>query len=95
MALGLSSPQQGCLAHLSDSHRLFVCFFFCISPFSVVPIPPSGELRITDVTHSAMQLDWDPAPGAVRKYIITYKPDEGESKEVKSNSSAFGDICPF
>uniref|UniRef100_A0A673M0A5 Collagen alpha-1(XII) chain n=1 Tax=Sinocyclocheilus rhinocerous TaxID=307959 RepID=A0A673M0A5_9TELE len=49
-----------------------------------LPIPPSGELRITDVTHSTMQLDWDPAPGAVRKYIITYKPEDGESKEVKS-----------
>lgn len=89
MAVGLSSPQQGCLAHLSDSHRLsvFFCFFFCISPLSVVPIPPSGELRITDVTHSTMQLDWDAAPGAVRKYIITYKPEEGELKEVRSNSS--------
>uniref|UniRef100_A0A673M076 Collagen alpha-1(XII) chain n=1 Tax=Sinocyclocheilus rhinocerous TaxID=307959 RepID=A0A673M076_9TELE len=48
-----------------------------------LPIPPSGELRITDVTHSTMQLDWDPAPGAVRKYIITYKPEDGESKELE------------
>uniref|UniRef100_A0A8C1FJ93 Collagen alpha-1(XII) chain n=1 Tax=Cyprinus carpio carpio TaxID=630221 RepID=A0A8C1FJ93_CYPCA len=48
-----------------------------------LPTPPSGELRITDVTHSTMQLDWDPAPGAVRKYIITYKPDEGELKELE------------
>uniref|UniRef100_A0A672RGL2 Collagen alpha-1(XII) chain n=1 Tax=Sinocyclocheilus grahami TaxID=75366 RepID=A0A672RGL2_SINGR len=49
-----------------------------------LPIPPSGELRITEVTHSTMQLDWDPSPGAVRKYIITYKPEDGELKEVKS-----------
>jgi len=48
-----------------------------------VPLPESGELRITDVTHSTMQLDWDASPGAVRKYIITYKPDEGEAKEVR------------
>ncbi|XP_016340926.1 collagen alpha-1(XII) chain-like [Sinocyclocheilus anshuiensis] len=48
-----------------------------------LPIPPSGELRITDVTHSTMQLDWDPSPGAVRKYIITYKPEDGESKELE------------
>uniref|UniRef100_A0A672LID2 Collagen alpha-1(XII) chain n=1 Tax=Sinocyclocheilus grahami TaxID=75366 RepID=A0A672LID2_SINGR len=41
-------------------------------------IPPSGELSITDVTHSTMQLDWDAAPGAVRKYIITYRPEDGE-----------------
>uniref|UniRef100_A0A673LVD9 Collagen alpha-1(XII) chain-like n=1 Tax=Sinocyclocheilus rhinocerous TaxID=307959 RepID=A0A673LVD9_9TELE len=50
---------------------------------TTLPIPPSGELRITDVTHSTMQLDWDPAPGAVRKYIITYKPEDGESKELE------------
>ncbi|XP_067312279.1 collagen alpha-1(XII) chain isoform X8 [Pseudorasbora parva] len=48
-----------------------------------LPLPPSGELRITDVTHSTMQLDWDASPGAVRKYIITYKPDEGEAKELE------------
>ncbi|XP_058604797.1 collagen alpha-1(XII) chain isoform X4 [Onychostoma macrolepis] len=50
---------------------------------TTLPIPPSGELRITDVTHSTMQLDWDPAPGGVRKYIITYKPEEGELKELE------------
>ncbi|XP_052001054.1 collagen alpha-1(XII) chain isoform X2 [Xyrauchen texanus] len=48
-----------------------------------LPLPPSGELRITDVTHSTMLLDWDAAPGAVRKYIITYKPENGESKELE------------
>ena len=31
-----------------------------------------------------MLLDWDAAPGPVRKYIITYKPEEGEVKEVSS-----------
>uniref|UniRef100_A0A672LG59 Collagen alpha-1(XII) chain n=1 Tax=Sinocyclocheilus grahami TaxID=75366 RepID=A0A672LG59_SINGR len=46
-------------------------------------IPPSGELSITDVTHSTMQLDWDAAPGAVRKYIITYRPEDGEAKELE------------
>ncbi|KAK7142863.1 hypothetical protein R3I94_012270 [Phoxinus phoxinus] len=50
---------------------------------TTLPLPPSGELRITDVTHSTMQLDWDASPGAVRKYIITYKPDEGETKELE------------
>ncbi|XP_051578358.1 collagen alpha-1(XII) chain-like [Myxocyprinus asiaticus] len=48
-----------------------------------LPLPSSGELRITDVTHSTMLLDWDAAPGAVRKYIITYKPEDGESKELE------------
>uniref|UniRef100_A0A672LHR3 Collagen alpha-1(XII) chain n=1 Tax=Sinocyclocheilus grahami TaxID=75366 RepID=A0A672LHR3_SINGR len=41
-------------------------------------LPLSRDLSITDVTHSTMQLDWDAAPGAVRKYIITYRPEDGE-----------------
>ncbi|XP_030624856.1 collagen alpha-1(XII) chain isoform X2 [Chanos chanos] len=48
-----------------------------------LPLPPAGELRITDVTHSTMLLNWDEAPGAVRKYIITYKPEDGEIKELE------------
>uniref|UniRef100_A0A8B9LB67 Collagen, type XII, alpha 1a n=1 Tax=Astyanax mexicanus TaxID=7994 RepID=A0A8B9LB67_ASTMX len=47
-----------------------------------LPLPPAGELRIRDVTHSSMMLHWDAAPGLVRKYTITYKPQEGELKEV-------------
>uniref|UniRef100_A0A671YEV8 Collagen alpha-1(XII) chain n=1 Tax=Sparus aurata TaxID=8175 RepID=A0A671YEV8_SPAAU len=46
------------------------------------PMPPAGELRVRDVTHSTMRLIWDAAPGLVRKYLITYKPEEGEAKEV-------------
>uniref|UniRef100_A0A8C8G1W4 Collagen alpha-1(XII) chain n=1 Tax=Oncorhynchus tshawytscha TaxID=74940 RepID=A0A8C8G1W4_ONCTS len=53
-----------------------------------LPLPPSGNLMITDVTHSAMKLRWDASPGKVLKYIITYKPEEGELKEVEVN----GDI---
>ncbi|XP_063079242.1 collagen alpha-1(XII) chain isoform X3 [Engraulis encrasicolus] len=48
-----------------------------------LPMPPSGKLTISDVTHSSMQLTWDAAPGKVRKYIITYKPEEGELQEVE------------
>ncbi|KAM6915073.1 collagen alpha-1(XII) chain [Xenentodon cancila] len=48
-----------------------------------LPLPPAGVLRVTDVTHSSMRLNWDAAPGAVRKYIITYKPEEGDLKEVE------------
>ncbi|XP_047243771.1 collagen alpha-1(XII) chain isoform X2 [Girardinichthys multiradiatus] len=50
-----------------------------------LPLAPAGELRITDVTHSTMRVNWDAAPGAVRKYMITYKPEEGELKEVEVN----------
>uniref|UniRef100_A0A8C1JLB0 Collagen alpha-1(XII) chain n=1 Tax=Cyprinus carpio TaxID=7962 RepID=A0A8C1JLB0_CYPCA len=53
-----------------------------------LPLPPSGELKISEVTHSSMRLIWDAAPGNVRKYIITYKPEDGELKEVEVN----GDI---
>ncbi|KAF4084089.1 hypothetical protein AMELA_G00124740 [Ameiurus melas] len=48
-----------------------------------LPLPPPGELTITEVTHSSMLLNWDAAPGLVRKYIITYKPADGESKELE------------
>ncbi|XP_017331753.1 collagen alpha-1(XII) chain isoform X3 [Ictalurus punctatus] len=50
---------------------------------TTLPLPPPGELTIMDVTHSSMLLNWDSAPGLVRKYIITYKPAEGESKELE------------
>ncbi|XP_061599580.1 collagen alpha-1(XII) chain-like isoform X2 [Cololabis saira] len=48
-----------------------------------LPMPPAGELRVRDVTHSTMVLNWDAAPGAVRKYILTYKPEGGDSKELE------------
>ncbi|RVE57033.1 hypothetical protein OJAV_G00212260 [Oryzias javanicus] len=48
-----------------------------------LPIPPSGELNVRDVTHSTMVLYWDAAPGAVRKYIITYTPEDGDPKELE------------
>ncbi|KAJ7988915.1 hypothetical protein DPEC_G00314140 [Dallia pectoralis] len=48
-----------------------------------LPLAPAGKLRVRDVTHSALKLNWDAAPGAVRKYIITYRPDEGEAKELE------------
>lgn len=54
-----------------------------------VPLPFAGVLRITDVTHSTMKLNWDAAPGAVLKYIITYKPEEGDLKEVKLECFVF------
>ncbi|XP_056260514.1 collagen alpha-1(XII) chain isoform X3 [Seriola aureovittata] len=48
-----------------------------------LPMPPSGALRITDVTHSTMKLNWDASPGPVRKYMITYKPEGGDFKDVE------------
>ncbi|XP_048083246.1 collagen alpha-1(XII) chain isoform X1 [Alosa alosa] len=48
-----------------------------------LPMPPAGELRITDVTHSTMLLDWDAAPAPVRKYIISYKHEDADAKELE------------
>ncbi|XP_058469849.1 collagen alpha-1(XII) chain isoform X2 [Solea solea] len=48
-----------------------------------LPRPPAGALTITDVTHSTMRLRWDAAPGAVRKYMITYKPEDGDLQETE------------
>uniref|UniRef100_A0A8C5FTA2 Collagen type XII alpha 1 chain n=1 Tax=Gadus morhua TaxID=8049 RepID=A0A8C5FTA2_GADMO len=52
------------------------------------PRPPSGKLRVRDVTHSTLWLDWDAAPGPVIKYLVTYQPDNGEAKEVSFGSHA-------
>ncbi|CAJ1073879.1 collagen alpha-1(XII) chain isoform X2 [Xyrichtys novacula] len=52
-----------------------------------LPLPPAGELRVRDITHSTMKLNWDAAPGAVRKYLVTYKPEEGEAKELEVGGS--------
>uniref|UniRef100_A0A671NEP6 Collagen alpha-1(XII) chain n=1 Tax=Sinocyclocheilus anshuiensis TaxID=1608454 RepID=A0A671NEP6_9TELE len=74
------------LKKLRPNTAYSVSVFSLFGDYGCLPlmsIPPSGELSITDVTHSTMQLDWDAAPGAVRKYIITYKPEDGEAKELE------------
>lgn len=49
-----------------------------------VPLPGPRGLTIRDVTHSTMNVVWDPAPGKVRKYILRYKiADDADVKEVK------------
>ncbi|XP_077566419.1 collagen alpha-1(XII) chain isoform X2 [Stigmatopora nigra] len=53
-----------------------------------LPMPAAGALRISHVTHSAMKLGWDAAPGAVRKYLVTYKPEDGDAKEVEVRGDA-------
>lgn len=51
--------------------------------FFIVPLPGTRSLRIQDITHSSMNVLWDPVPGKVRKYILRYKiADEDEIKEV-------------
>ncbi|XP_038127547.1 collagen alpha-1(XII) chain isoform X1 [Cyprinodon tularosa] len=48
-----------------------------------LPMPPAGELRVRDVTHSTMVLYWDAAPGAVRKYKVIYQAEDGDPKELE------------
>ncbi|XP_040916067.1 collagen alpha-1(XII) chain isoform X2 [Toxotes jaculatrix] len=52
-----------------------------------LPLPPAGKLTVRDVTHSTMRLLWDAAPGRVRKYLITYKPEDGDAKELEVGGS--------
>ncbi|XP_044230033.1 collagen alpha-1(XII) chain isoform X2 [Thunnus albacares] len=52
-----------------------------------LPRPPAGQLRVDDVTHSTMRLIWDAAPGPVRKYLVTYKPEDGEARELEVGES--------
>uniref|UniRef100_A0A4W6E2A3 Collagen type XII alpha 1 chain n=1 Tax=Lates calcarifer TaxID=8187 RepID=A0A4W6E2A3_LATCA len=54
---------------------------------TTLPLPPAGELRVHDITHSTMRLIWDAAPGPVRRYLITYKPEDGEAKELEVEGS--------
>ncbi|XP_029903663.1 collagen alpha-1(XII) chain-like [Myripristis murdjan] len=50
-----------------------------------LPVRPAGGLRISDVTHSTMKLNWEPAPGNVLKYIIGYTPEDRYGKQVEVN----------
>uniref|UniRef100_A0A7N8WLF5 Collagen, type XII, alpha 1a n=1 Tax=Mastacembelus armatus TaxID=205130 RepID=A0A7N8WLF5_9TELE len=52
-----------------------------------LPLPPAGKLNVRDVTHSTMRLFWDAAPGPVRKYHITYKPEDGDAKDLEVGGS--------
>uniref|UniRef100_A0A8D0DBV3 Collagen alpha-1(XII) chain n=1 Tax=Sander lucioperca TaxID=283035 RepID=A0A8D0DBV3_SANLU len=52
-----------------------------------LPLPPAGKLTVRDVTHSTMRLIWDAAPGLVRKYLVTYKPEDGDAKELEVEGS--------
>lgn len=49
-----------------------------------LPVQGIGNIRLRDITHSSMNVFWDPAPGNVLKYIVRYKTEEEEEyKEVE------------
>lgn len=91
--------KQGVTCMYSLNHEVCLCTasYYCdlihwpSVPCSV-PLPPAGELRVRDVTHSSMVLNWDAAPGAVRKYRVTYKPEDGEVKEVSLVTLRFSSV---
>lgn len=78
--LTLHNPGNAHRVHWRQDLCLTVIYLW-LFPGSA-PLPPVGELRVQDITHSSMRLFWDAAPGPVRKYLITYKPEGGEAKEV-------------
>lgn len=47
-----------------------------------MPLPKPQNLKLRDVTHSTINVSWDPVPGKVRKYIVRYKAPEEGVKEV-------------
>lgn len=56
-------------------NKYYVCFS--------VPLSGAKRLRLSDITHSNMKVNWDHAPGKVRNYIVKYKAsEEDEVKEV-------------
>ncbi|KAG6934328.1 collagen type XII alpha 1 chain, partial [Chelydra serpentina] len=53
-----------------------------------LPLAGAKSLRVRDITHSSMNVIWDPAPGKVRKYLLRYKTTLGdEPKEVEVDKS--------
>jgi collagen type XII alpha len=53
-----------------------------ISHASAVPLPKPQDVKLRDVTHSTMNVIWEPVLGKVRKYIVRYKTPEEDFKEV-------------
>lgn len=47
-----------------------------------MPLPKPRDLKLRDVTHSTINVSWEPAPGKVRKYIVRYKTPEEDVKQV-------------
>ncbi|XP_008572507.1 PREDICTED: collagen alpha-1(XII) chain, partial [Galeopterus variegatus] len=52
-----------------------------------LPLPRPEDLKLRDVTHSTMNVFWEPVPGKVRKYIVRYKTPEEDVKEVEVDRS--------
>uniref|UniRef100_A0A8C3II56 Collagen alpha-1(XII) chain n=1 Tax=Chrysemys picta bellii TaxID=8478 RepID=A0A8C3II56_CHRPI len=53
-----------------------------------LPLAGAKSLRVRDITHSSMNVIWDPAPGKVRRYLLRYKTTLGdEPKEVEVDKS--------
>lgn len=47
-------------------------------PFSVSPYKPPRNLQTSEPTKTSFRVSWDPAPGDVRGYKVTFHPKENE-----------------
>lgn len=59
----------------------------CLTPCSVcapVELGPPRNLRVFDEGISSMQVEWEPAPGQVQEYVVSYQPTEGGEKKEMS-----------
>ncbi|KAF7477201.1 Hypothetical predicted protein [Marmota monax] len=52
-----------------------------------LPLPRPQDVKLRDVTHSTMNVLWEPVLGKVRKYIVRYKTPEEDVKEVEVDRS--------
>lgn len=53
------------------------------SPCAPIELGPPRNLRVFDEGISSLQLEWEPAPGQVQQYVVSYRPTEGgETKEL-------------
>lgn len=51
--------------------------------YASIELGSPRNLRVFDEDISSLQLEWEPAPGRVQQYIVSYQPTEGgETKEL-------------
>lgn len=65
------------------------------SACDLIELGSPRNLRVFDEGISSLRLEWEPAPGQVQQYVVSYQPTEGgETKEisVKKTSSVLKNL---